>query len=283
MKLFFNLFGMALAGVLGYLMEPNLRFQLTGHKPSATEIAARGKIVLQQQDGLPDLDLEKLTAAELPERIQINSPVKVTDAATGITMTVDTGSRVKLVRIEGANVVVSPDDGPYIGKLPLKETDLLQLLRATPRTTVPEAPQPEVDTTPTIEEPEPPVPVDPVAPEETPEPQPVPEVAVVEETPAMPDPTATPQPDATPATGNSVVAAMQENIRTGEIKEFTFDQVLEWVAGEDEIVDGETYKTGTASYKAETIFGVKQLQAKALIKNGKVQRWIRPKSGLEIK
>ena len=40
---------------------------------------------------------------------------------------------------------------------------------------------------------------------------------------------------------------------------------------------------GTLTYKAETIFGVKTIQAKALITDGKVQRWIWPKSGMEIK
>ena len=43
------------------------------------------------------------------------------------------------------------------------------------------------------------------------------------------------------------------------------------------------YQIGAVAYKAETIFGVKTIQAKALIKDGKVQRWIWPKSGMEIK
>lgn len=76
---------------------------------------------------------------------------------------------------------------------------------------------------------------------------------------------------------------MQESVQAAQIKEFTFAQVLEWKAGSDESVDGETYQTGIASYKAETIFGVKTIQAKALLKGGKVQRWIWPKSGMEIK
>ena len=76
---------------------------------------------------------------------------------------------------------------------------------------------------------------------------------------------------------------MQESVRAGQIKEFNFDQVTTWKAEADEIVDGETYQTGLASYKAETIFGVKIIQAKALIKGTKIQRWIWPKSGMEIK
>ena len=89
-----------------------------------------------------------------------------------------------------------------------------------------------------------------------------------------------PAPPAAPA---DVVSIMQASVRAEQIKEFTFDQVLDWKAGEDETVDGETYQTGLVSYKAETIFGVKNIEAKALIRNGKVERWIWPKSGMEIK
>jgi hypothetical protein len=48
-------------------------------------------------------------------------------------------------------------------------------------------------------------------------------------------------------------------------------------------VDGETYQTGLAAYKAETIFGPKTVQAKALIKGGKVIKWIYAKTGMEIR
>ncbi len=76
---------------------------------------------------------------------------------------------------------------------------------------------------------------------------------------------------------------MQESVRTGQIKEFTLDQVLTWKAEANETVDGATFQVGIVTYKAETIFGVKTIQAKALLKNGQVQRWIWPKSGMEIK
>ena len=76
---------------------------------------------------------------------------------------------------------------------------------------------------------------------------------------------------------------MQTSIRGGQIKEFNFEQVLEWKAEANETVDGVVFQTGTCTYKAETIFGVKTIQAKALVKDDKVVRWIWPKSGLEIK
>ena len=117
-----------------------------------------------------------------------------------------------------------------------------------------------------------------------PEPPPVPEPAPEPAPAPVPEPSPAPEPAPPEAAGSAdVVKAMQESVKAAQIKEFTFDQVLEWKAEADEIVDGETYKTGVASYKAETIFGVKTIQAKALIKGNKVQRWIWPKSGMEIK
>jgi hypothetical protein len=83
--------------------------------------------------------------------------------------------------------------------------------------------------------------------------------------------------------GADVVRIMQESIRGGQIDEFDYDNVLSWDVGPPEILKGESFEIGTVSYKAETIFGLKTIMAKALIKNGKVQRWIWPESGMEIK
>jgi hypothetical protein len=80
-----------------------------------------------------------------------------------------------------------------------------------------------------------------------------------------------------------LVQVMQASIDAGQIKEFTKAQVLSWTTSTDEIADGETYQIGLAAYKAETIFGIKTIQAKAMIQSGKVVRWIWPKSGMEIK
>ena len=79
------------------------------------------------------------------------------------------------------------------------------------------------------------------------------------------------------------MAAMKASVSGGAIKEFTAEQVQAWKIGDEEVVDGETYQTGLAAYKAETIFGPKTVQAKALIKGGKVVKWIYAKTGMEIR
>jgi hypothetical protein len=114
--------------------------------------------------------------------------------------------------------------------------------------------------------------------------------------PAEPAPLTEPAPPTEPApltesvdapapapTDSDVVQVMQASIDAGQIKEFTKAQVLRWKASTDEIADGETYQIGLAAYKAETIFGIKTIQAKAMIQSSKVVRWIWPKSGMEIK
>ncbi|MCW1923434.1 hypothetical protein OKA05_12790 [Luteolibacter arcticus] len=130
-------------------------------------------------------------------------------------------------------------------------------------------------------------------PEPTPTPEPTPEPTPVVPDPAPePAPTPTPEPAPEPApapvasgtlSADDIVKVMQDSIKEKQVKEFTFEQVLGWKAGEEEEVDGAKYQTGQAAYKAETIFGVKTIQAKALIKDGKVSKWIWPNSGMEIK
>ncbi|MEO5913360.1 MAG: hypothetical protein ABIS50_03945 [Luteolibacter sp.] len=286
MKLLINLCGMGVAGFLGYSLEPNLRFQLTGVEPGKAEMAQNGKLMLQLGEGTEQVDLESLTPEQLPAKILINTDVKVSDSSSGITMNIQAGNRVKLVRIEGANAIVSPGEGSYSGKIPVMDTDLLKQLSEHPPTATPAvtpeppAPTPE-PTAPTAGEsaeppamPEPPpVPEPAPAPEPTPAPEPAP----------MPEPTTPDQPVVADAGAGDAVKTMQDSIKAAQIKEFKFDQVTEWKAGADETVDGQTFQTGTALYKAVTFLGEKTIEAKAFIKGGKVQRWIWPRSGMEIK
>ena len=85
------------------------------------------------------------------------------------------------------------------------------------------------------------------------------------------------------ATGNPTVKAMKTSLRSGTIKEISDEQVVDWKACGEEQVDGDTYQIGLVYYRAETLFGLKTIRAKALIKEGKVVRWVWPKSGIVIK
>lgn len=297
MKLFLILLGMAAAGILGYKKEPELRFALTGISPTDGKMKIANPLD-SAATAAPAIDPASLSADQLPEKVTISVDIKFSDETSGLIMTIAAGSKVKLVRIDGANAVVRPGDTPYSIILPIEKTDLMAQLAAKPPITVtptetepaptaepalaPESdptqessPVAEPAPTPTGDSEEPAPMQEPVV-----EPQAMPEPALTTE----PTPETTPAPEPAAATGSTdVVQVMQESIRNAQVKEFTFDQVLGWEAGANETVDGESFQTGNVSYKAETIFGVKTIQAKALIKHGKVNRWIWPKSGMEIK
>ena len=278
-----NVLGLAAAAYLGYLLEPSLRPALTGQALGKIESGRDKKVILRMPGDLPQINLANLTPDQLPAKVLLKCDVKITDAASGTQMIMPAGNRAKLVRIEGANAVVSPDEGPFLGLVSVTDTDLFQLLAANPPSAQAKAESltPADSPAPALPVTDPPeefvkTPVAPVVSEPTPEP--IPETTRTDEATSDTDSSGT-----TPGDPEETVKAMQTSIKSAQIKEFTFDQILEWKADTDEIVDGETYQIGLASYKAETIFGTKMIQAKALIKTGKVQRWIWPKSGAEIK
>ena len=320
MKWFIVVLGF-IATLSGYMSYPSMRYQLTGLSPKAQPKAAAHATPQTPPDSPtppvntppPVIDLTKLTPAQLPAQVTLKVTAEVADA-TGLKMKIDPGNRLTLVRLEGDQVVVSPSSGPFEGKVPVSGTDLMEQLAANPPVVAP-TPAPAPTPTPTPEPaaaptpapaptaepaatpaptPEPaatPAPTPEPAATPTPEPaaaptaEPAPELVL----PASPAPTIEAAPPAATATATAAggagtsVEVMKAHIRSGAIKEFNFQQVQDWKSGANEVISGTTYQTGLIHYKAETIFGVKTIEAKALILNGKVVRWVWPKSNMEIK
>ena len=275
MKAFLFILGLVTAGILGYSSEPWFRLALTGktpgEKPSISYPA-------QAPAAQPAIDLAKIPSDRLPAKVMLKAEAELTDSASDLKVKVSAGSQINLIRLEGENVIISPGAGSFEGKIPIYQTDLMEQLAAMPDTPPPAEPTPEPTPEPAPE----PAPAPEPEPTPAPEPEPTPEPTPAPE----PEPTLepTPAPEAATAGSGDPVAIMKASIQAGEIKEFSFDQVLEWQPGEGtETIDGQGYQTGIASYKAETVFGVKTIQAKALIQGGKVVRWLWPKSGMEIK
>ena len=277
MRLVPTLIGVAVAGAAGYFLEPMLRPTLLSFnavdQPEAVELAendgggesAEPEVAPPTPAPAPAPEpapapvpaapawIADVKPSQLPEKVTLKTKVELPLPGSDAPMILPAGAPVTPVRIEGQDLVISPFAGPIEGKVPVMQTDLLARFGNKPP-----APEPE-----------------PVA-AVTPMPEPTP----------APAPTPTPAPEPAAAAGldaEGIVAVMQDSIKGGQIKEFTFDQVLGWKAGEEEEHDGAKYQTGTVAYKAETIFGVKNIQAQALIKDGKVTKWIWPKSGMEIK
>jgi hypothetical protein len=277
MKAFLFILGLVAAGILGYSSEPQFRLSLTGKTPGEKPATADPVVAAAPAPGAkPTFDPASIPADRLPEKVLLKSEAEIVDAASDLRMKVSAGNRMILIRLEGGNVIISPGPGPFEGRVPIEQTDLMEQLAAMSDTPPPAPAEPAPAPVPTPE----PAPVP--TPEPAPEPEPTPEPAP-EPTPE-PEPVPEPAPAPAPAGSGDPVAIMKASIQAGEIKEFTFDQVLEWLPGEGaETIDGQSYQTGIASYKAETVFGVKTIQAKALIQGGKVVRWLWPKSGMEIK
>jgi len=80
-----------------------------------------------------------------------------------------------------------------------------------------------------------------------------------------------------------IVKAMKRSFESGTYKELAAGKPISWKAGTPETIGGESYQTGILEYSGETIFGIRPIQAKALLKDGVVVKWISPKSGMEIK
>ncbi len=291
MKFLLNAVGILAAAVVGYLAEPIFRYQLTGIPPGANDDF---NIVLVQVD--PDgnttrirINIADLKPEQLPARVVLKDSIEVANASSGVTMQIDAGSSVKPLRIENGGLVVSPGVAGFEGRVAVPSTDLMEQLASGPR---PTEPQPNALATRTdpaaggmggVPDSLPDDPMGQTAgadpamdarPEPEPEPAPEPE----------PDPEPEPEPEMVVDTGPvDVVKTMQGSIKAGEITTFTFDQVTEWKEAEDESIDGEDYQIGLAAYQAETFLGVQTIQAKALIRGGKVQRWVMAQSGFEIK
>lgn len=267
-----------------------MRYQLTGlsdkpqPKPAASQTPQVAPAPATPPAATPPgIDLTQLTADQLPAQVTLKVTTEVADAS-GLKMKIDPGNRLKLVRLEGDQVVVSPGTSPFEGRVPVSGTDLMEQLAAKPPVAAPAVPAPDPAAAAAAPAPSAPEPAPPAAqPEPTPGGDSQPPAAIPATPAAEPSPPA--QPAATPAAGTPVdgVEVMKAHIRSGAIKEFTFEQVLEWKTEADEVINGQTYQTGLIRYKAETIFGEKTIEAKALIQNCQVVRWVWPKSGMEIK
>lgn len=85
-----------------------------------------------------------------------------------------------------------------------------------------------------------------------------------------------------PTPTDPIVKAMQENVKANGNGEFTFEDIIEWNTGPDEIIDGESYQTGITKGEKQTILGRNAIATKALIKNGKVVRWVYQRTNMPI-
>ena len=267
---------------LGYLLSGTITPALVDVRKETS-----GTVVIVKYKGASyTINLDEVRDNELPETVTIENPTIIPTSGGEGQVRLRKGDVVTLLNRKDDSLIVEKPDSNGKGKISPKDTDLFQQLvkriyereaggaiaAATPPATV-VAPAPAPAPAPAAPAPAPaPAPVakiDPVV--SNPEPMPV-----VEPTPA-------PAPvEDTKLGDDEIIALMKDSIAGGAVKEFTSDQVKGWKTNGEETIDGTEYQTGLAAYEAATIFGVRPVQAKALIKDGKIERWVYAKSGMEI-
>lgn len=236
------------------------------------------------------IELDDIAAAEEPRSVVLEGNDLILANDEGGKKTLSKGDRIEVVKREGSTLFVATEG--FEGDISMSSTDYLkQIIKSraplvmnldtlvaggpgepeNPPT--PPTPTPEVTPPPSNPGGTPVVNVDPPNNNEEEDPGPGTEAEMENEDPE-------------PAGGNldaeAIVALMKTNLEGGSVQEFSAKEVEKWEAGEEEEVDGELYQTGLVTYRADTIFGPKPVQAKALIQGGKLIKWIYAKTGMQI-
>ncbi len=274
---------------LGYVLGPTITPMLVKEKKATSSLVKNVKI----QSAIYEIDLAEYRTDDLPKIVKIAKQIKLeTNSGEGVKM-LTRGTEVKLLNRDGLELIIETTDGVAKGRVAIEITDLYGVLaqakfdkdagKVAGRPT-PDSPKPPVN---------PPAPVNP-PPVADPTPPPVatpPDLAtggpMVASGDGGTDGSDNSEPAPEPAdkklSPDELVALMKKFIAAGTLKEFKAEQVVTWKAGEDESIDGVSYQIGLVTYKAQTIFGEKPVNAKALIKGGEVNRWVFAKSGMEMR
>jgi len=274
---------------LGYVLGPTITPMLVNEKKTTSSLVKKVKI----QSAIYEIDLAEYRADDLPKIVKIAKQVKLaTNSGEGVKM-LTRGTEVKLLNRDGLELIIETTDGVAKGRVDIATTDLYGVLAQAkfdkdagkvaggPPTPVP--PKPPVNPVPPVN---PPAVANPTPPVVT---SPAPENG---EAMATTGDGGKDEPDKLPPTPESgdkklspdeIVALMKKFIAAGTLKEFKSEQVVTWKPSEDESIDGVNYQIGLVTYKAQTIFGEKPVNAKALIKGGEVDRWVFAKSGMEMR
>ena len=279
---------------LGYVLGPTITPMLVQDKETTSSLVKNVKV----QNAIYEIDLAEYRADDLPKIVKIAKRVELeTNSGEGVKV-LTRGTEVKLLNRDGEKLIIESTDGVAKGRVDIEITDLYGVLAQAKF----DKDAGKVAGAPTPTPPQPPV-------NPTPPANPTPPVAKVDPpvvTPPAPNsgdgspmastdngdgaPTTTEDSAPTSDTGDKkltadeIVALMKKFIAAGTLKEFKADQVVTWKAAEeDENIDGVNYQIGLVTYKAQTIFGEKPVNAKALIKGGEIDRWVFAKSGMEMR
>ena len=271
---------------LGYVLGPTITPMLVKEKKATSSLVKNVKI----QSAIYEIDLAEYRADDLPKIVKIAKKIKLeTNSGEGVKM-LTRGTEVKLLNRDGLELIIETTDGVAKGRVAIETTDLYGVLAQAKFDKdagkvaggpTPASPKPPVNPPAPVN---PPPVADPTPPVATPPATGGPMVASGDGgTDGSDNSEPVPEPADKKLSPDELVALMKKFIAAGTLKEFKAEQVVTWKAGEDESIDGVSYQIGLVTYKAQTIFGEKPVNAKALIKGGEVNRWVFAKSGMEMR
>jgi hypothetical protein len=296
MKLFANFLVVGGAGVFGYFAEPSLRLELTGLSPTAPPTPQQPGN--QEEVYLSRVDPRVYAPEQLPKEVTLKKEAELTDSSSGLKIPVPIGTKLKLLRLGQGTLIVGTGSPNIEGEVEIHNTDVREQLIGV----APVAPSPVAAQGGAMEgqpaEGQPAASQDGMAKNDpsmgmtggTPDSGEAAQNGAMNDAPtdgANPalkpgDAPSEPAGEFASMSADEIVQTMQDSLKGATFKDVKFDQVGEWAGGEPEEVEGKKFNTGTISYKAQTILGVKSRKAKAYILGGKVVRWVNPTSGTEI-
>ena len=276
MKFVFYGLMVVVAFVLGKILYvPLAPALLGGGGAEAAEVESIRTVTVRSPFGnvTETVDLTNIDKEEYPEEVRLLQGVTVTDQDGLNPLLLDANSPVRPLELQDMMLkVTSPLASHLTGEIPVLDTNFAEEVAKKRIAKLVAKAQAE-------NQPEP------VKPKPS-----VLEVAKVEPAPPKPEPKemVKPEPEPEPAAPTSlsneqIIAAMKESLESEKITEVDASTVTNWEASEEETIEGEVFQIGVATYKENTILGPKSLRAKALFKEGKLQKWVHANTGLEIR
>lgn len=212
---------------------------------------------------------EKLIAADYPDACTM---VRSGFASIpGGTLPLDIGDQLKPISIRGTDIEVVVVKLGVTGTVPMATTDFIKL--ALPRYMARKSGKAQPVTGGDTPKPKP----DDVATNTNPNPRPKPPVKVD----PIPTPTPKPKPTLVKLSDTEIKQLMQNGYKSVSV--FSGSDLTAAEIGSVETIGEIEYQTGILKFKRDTLLGVRELSAKALILNGKLEKWVWTKSGQTIR
>ncbi|MBK1790353.1 hypothetical protein [Persicirhabdus sediminis] len=231
------------------------------------------------------IDLSKFAKEDYPDRVALSEEISIVVRDKPYPLTA--GSMVDVIGLEGEDVIFSVM-GVVEGAIDIRKTNFIELAmpKMLERMANPNA-QPPAVAPPVVPDPAPAPASAPAQPAATPTPglsesQPV--IPVEPAQPAVSDQPAAPASAGSgELTDTEILTIMRASIEASEVTEFTLDQVQDARAGTPEVYEGVQRDTGIIVFRTETIVGPQDIEAMAIIADGKVLQWLYAKNKQQMK